>query len=82
YFLIFLILYRIFLNASLAERKGFIFGMFLVLIFGFRFVIEYWKENQVSAEEGLAFNIGQYLSIPCVLAGLYFIFTAKPYRHE
>ena len=82
YFLIFLILYRIFLNASLAERKGFIFGMFLVLIFGFRFVIEYWKENQVSAEEGLTFNIGQYLSIPCVLAGLYFIFTAKPYRHE
>ncbi len=82
YFLIFLVLYRIFLNANLAQRKGFIFGLFLVLIFGFRFMIEYWKENQVSSEEGQLLNIGQYLSIPCVLAGLYFMFAAKPLKEN
>ena len=82
YFLIFLILYRVFLNANAAQRNGFIFGLFLILIFGFRFVIEYWKENQVSSEEGQLLNIGQYLSIPCVLAGLYFMISAKPIKNE
>lgn len=82
YFLIFLILYRVFLNANAAQRNGFIFGLFLILIFGFRFVIEYWKENQVSSEEGQVLNIGQYLSIPCVIAGLYFMITAKPSKNE
>lgn len=85
YFLIFLILYRIFINEKLANRQGFIFGMFLILIFGFRFAIEFLKENQVTAEEGNVLNIGQWLSIPCVLAGLYFVVTSrykKPVRDE
>jgi len=77
YFLIFLTLFRLFQISSIAQRQGFIFGMFLILIFGFRFFIEYLKENQVSSEEGKLFNIGQYLSIPLVLAGLIMVIRSK-----
>lgn len=82
YFLIFLILFTLFQKAQAGEKKGFIFGAFLILIFGFRFFIEYLKENQVSSEEGQALNIGQYLSIPLVMAGLYFMLTAKKYKND
>ncbi len=77
YLLIFLVLYRLYLLPGIAGRQGFIFGSFLVLLFGFRFFIEYYKEIQVSREAGMALNMGQYLSIPLVLIGLYFIITSK-----
>lgn len=77
YLMIFFILFRVYQNASLAQRQGLIFGLFLILVFGFRFFIEFYKENQVSAEEGRDLNIGQMLSIPLVLAGLFFAIRAK-----
>ncbi len=77
YFLIFLTLYRIYLNNNLANRQGFIFGMFLILVWGFRFFIEYLKEVQVAREVGQTLNTGQYLSIPLVIAGIYFVIVAK-----
>ena len=50
---------------------GFFFGLCLVLIFTFRFFIEYTKEIQVAKEAAMTLNIGQMLSIPFVLIGLY-----------
>lgn len=82
YLMIFFILFRVFQNRTLAEKQGLIFGLFLILIFGFRFFIEYLKENQVSAEEGGVLNIGQKLSIPLVLAGLFFVIRAKKPGNE
>lgn len=82
YLLIFLILYRLYLIRGLAVKKGFLFGVFLVLVFGFRFFIEYLKENQVASEQGQLFNTGQYLSIPLVMIGLYFLLTAKPIKED
>ncbi len=52
---------------------GFIFGMFLILLFTVRFFIEFVKEPQVSFEVGMALNMGQWLSIPFVLIGLYIV---------
>lgn len=54
-------------------RPGFTTGLFLIWIFGLRFVYEFFKENQVSFEDGMALNMGQILSIPCVLAGVYLL---------
>jgi phosphatidylglycerol---prolipoprotein diacylglyceryl transferase len=45
------------------------FGWFLMLIFGSRFFIEFLKEPQVGFEASMALNMGQWLSIPFVLAG-------------
>lgn len=77
YFLSFIILYFIYLKKSVALKSGFLFGLFLILIFGFRFFIEFLKENQSAFESALPINMGQILSIPFVLMGLYFIFRKK-----
>ncbi len=58
-------------------KDGYLFGIFLILIFGFRFLIEFFKENQTYFEEGMILNMGQFLSIPLVLAGVYFVYNAK-----
>jgi len=57
-------------------KDGFLFGIFLILIFGFRIFVEYFKENQTYFEEGMFMNMGQLLSIPLVIAGFYFLFKA------
>lgn len=77
YFLSFIILYFIYQKKSVILKPGFLFGLFLILIFGFRFFIEFLKENQSAFESALPINMGQILSIPFVLLGLYFIFRKK-----
>jgi phosphatidylglycerol---prolipoprotein diacylglyceryl transferase len=51
--------------------EGRLFGIFLIWCFGLRFVFEFLKKNQVDFENDLAFNMGQLLSIPLVLVGIY-----------
>ncbi len=53
--------------------EGRLFGIFLIVCFGLRIVWEFFKENQVDFENGMALNMGQLLSIPLVLAGFYFL---------
>lgn len=55
------------------EKSGVVFGAFLVLVFGARFLIEFIKLGQTDRDAELAINTGQILSIPLVLAGIYFI---------
>ena len=50
--------------------SGFFFGLCLTLIFTARFFIEFTKENQVSFEEGMTFDMGQLLSIPFIILGI------------
>lgn len=54
-------------------RPGFLFGFFLVTVFGFRFLIEFVKEPQVNFENTMLLNMGQLLSIPFVIAGIYLL---------
>lgn len=50
--------------------KGEIFGIFLIVLFGMRFLIEFIKEPQVGFEETMAINMGQILSLPFITAGI------------
>ena len=50
--------------------RGEIFGIFLICLFGVRFLIEFIKNDQVDFEAGMAINMGQILSIPFILAGV------------
>ena len=52
---------------------GFFFGLCILLIFTFRFFIEYTKDIQVNFEQGMLFNMGQILSIPFILLGAYWV---------
>jgi phosphatidylglycerol---prolipoprotein diacylglyceryl transferase len=51
------------------NARGFLLGVFLILVFTARFFIEFLKNNQVGFEESLALNMGQWLSIPFVIGG-------------
>ena len=50
---------------------GFYFGLVLTLIFTFRFFVEYTKDVQEAWEANMLFNMGQLLSIPFVILGVY-----------
>ncbi|MBQ2522002.1 MAG: prolipoprotein diacylglyceryl transferase [Bacteroidales bacterium] len=50
--------------------RGFFFGFFLLSIFGVRFLIEFIKEPQVEFENAMLLDMGQLLSIPCILGGI------------
>lgn len=58
---------------ALRYHRGFFFGLCLTEIFVFRFFIEFLKENQVEFEEGMMLNMGQWLSVPFVIIGIYFM---------
>ena len=50
--------------------KGSYIGIFFIVLFGMRFMIEFIKEDQVAFEAGMALNMGQWLSIPFILIGV------------
>ncbi len=56
--------------------RGTYIGIFLIICFGMRFLIEFIKEPQVAFEESMALNMGQLLSIPFVLFGIGFLIYA------
>jgi prolipoprotein diacylglyceryl transferase len=70
YFMIFLFLWLVYLKRNGKPRPGFLFAMFMILVFTFRFFIEFLKEPQVGFEVDMALNMGQLLSIPFVLIGV------------
>ena len=77
-FLVFLLL--LFLWSQMKEKtpEGLFLGLFLIFVFGLRFVHEFFKENQVDWEGNLPLNMGQWLSIPLVLIGFYLLFVVVP----
>lgn len=58
------------------DYEGLIFGVFFTMIFTARFFIEFIKEEQEAFEKGMALNMGQLLSIPFVIAGVYLAIRA------
>ncbi len=58
------------------ENKGEIFGIFLLIIFGVRFLLEFIKNNQEQFENNLLLNMGQLLSIPLILWGAWLLYTS------
>jgi prolipoprotein diacylglyceryl transferase len=65
-------------------KTGTIFGIFLICLFGARFLIEFVKEPQEAFEQTMVLNMGQWLSVPFILAGIsiliYSIKWGKPAR--
>ena len=70
YLIIFGIVWYLYQKTNLKNRKGVLFGLVIALVFIMRFIIEFYKENQVAFEDAMALNMGQWLSIPFILCGL------------
>lgn len=73
YFIFFLGMAYLYKKYRTKLHRGFFFGLCLTEIFTFRFFIEFLKENQVDFESTMTINMGQWLSIPFVIIGLYFM---------
>jgi len=77
YFLIFGILFIFYRKRHMKVRDGFIFGVFMILLFSARFFIEFVKNEKVAFEEWMQFNMVQLLSLPFILAGVAMIVWTK-----
>lgn len=77
YLLIFGILMFTYKKMTKEKTNGLIFGLLLVLVFLARFIIEFFKENQVGFESEMIINMGQILSVPFVIIGLILVFRKK-----
>jgi len=78
YIALFAVLYYLYWKTDMKERSGFFFGLFLVVLWVVRFFAEYVKKSQGGFEETLGLlSTGQWLSIPFILIGLYFMFRSK-----
>lgn len=72
-FLLFLFLLFLWSRMRGKTPEGLLLGLFLVILFGLRFAHEYFKENQVDFEDAIPLNMGQWLSIPLILAGIFLL---------
>lgn len=77
YIFVFLILWYFYSKTSKKDQTGFLLGLFLVLLWSVRFFVEFVKEAQVDDRATWALNTGQWLSIPFIFTGLYFMFKYK-----
>ncbi len=79
YIFVFLILWFVYSKTKKREQTGFLFGLFLILLWTIRFFVERFKEPQGDEYiNWFGLNTGQWLSIPFILIGLYFMFIYKP----
>lgn len=77
YFISFWILMYLYFKLKKWQQPGYVFGSFLILIFGARIICEFFKLGQTARDFTLPLNTGQLLSIPLVLLGVYLIYKAK-----
>ncbi len=76
YLITFVTVFFTYWKTKAKEKQGLIFGIFLIGIFASRFFIEYVKEVQEAWEMDMTLKMGQWLSVPFVAAGVYYIYKA------
>ena len=74
YLTIFALLFYLYWKTDIRKKTGRLFGILMTLLFSFRILIEFTKENQVAFEADIPLNMGQWLSIPMIIIGLFFWF--------
>jgi len=76
YFIMFIVLWFVYTKTDKGNKPGFLFGLFLILLWTIRFFIEFLKEAQVEGRDDYVsfMNTGQLLSVPFILIGLYLLF--------
>lgn len=80
YLILFFVLLKYYMKNYTTMRPGTIFGIFLIVLFGVRFLIEFLKEPQVNFENSMLLNMGQWLSIPFILFGIFLLW--KNHREQ
>jgi prolipoprotein diacylglyceryl transferase len=71
------VLIRSYARRRAQTPRGSLLGLFLVLVFTFRFFLEFFKERQATYEQHFPISVGQWLSVPLVLGGLVLLWRAR-----
>lgn len=90
YLLVFAITMHLYWKTNAIKRQGLLIGIGMIIIFVSRFLIEFVKHVQVDSEiamrESTGLILGQWLSIPFVLWGLWLVWNAyrgaKPMKEQ
>ncbi len=78
YVFVFIILFFLYWKTDSRKKPGFIFGVFMILLWSVRFVVEFVKQSQGGFEgSNPILSTGQWLSIPMIIIGIYYTFTSK-----
>ena len=78
YSIMFVVMWTLYRKKGMSHFKtGFYFGLVLLMIFTFRFLVEFIKERQSAFEHGMLIDMGQILSVPLILIGLFFVLRKK-----
>ncbi|WP_322550444.1 prolipoprotein diacylglyceryl transferase [Flavobacterium psychraquaticum] len=80
YIFVFAILMFLYWKTEARNKPGYLLGLFLILLWTIRFVVEFFKDSQGGFEKYPIFNAlstGQWLSIPFVIIGFYLVLKAK-----
>ncbi len=80
YIITFIILWWTYWNTEKRQQSGYLFGLFLILLWSIRFVVEYFKKSQGGFESsfGNTLTTGQWLSIPFIIGGIYLVYRSIP----
>ncbi len=77
YIFVFAILFFMYWKTDARKKTGLIFGSFLVLLWSVRFVVEFYKESQGGFGDNTNLSTGQWLSIPFILVGIFYIIRSQ-----
>ncbi|HCR18673.1 MAG TPA: prolipoprotein diacylglyceryl transferase [Candidatus Latescibacteria bacterium] len=76
YGLIFVLLYTLYKRLRRESPDGLLLGLFTLFAFAYRFFIEFVKERQANYGQDLPLSVGQLLSVPLVILGIFLVARA------
>lgn len=72
-----IVIYYLYWKTDKSKYLGYIFGVFLILLWSVRLIVEFWKEPQEGERINYILNTGQWLSVPFIILGVYLIYNAR-----
>lgn len=79
---IFIILWAVYKKYQSRPPEGALFGSFLALLFSGRFLLEFTKINQAAFASNWSINMGQWLSLPLIVIGLWLLIKKVDWQRE
>ncbi len=76
YLFTFILLMFLYWKKQWRNKTGAIFGMFMIVLWMGRFLIEFVKDAQTERDLHNILSTGQWLSIPFILIGIYFLYRS------
>ena len=79
YFVVFAVLWRMTYYPIFSLAKGRLIGLFFILVFGFRFFVEFFKleQSHLLWTQGSVFTMGQWLSLPLLMIGIILVVSEE-----